>query len=326
MSAATRQPLAPLIDRLLEECNHAGINVVGQLPGDNQHFASWYRDTIVAMEAEVANQDGHPPMTPKDVALMCRCVLSAATLAEAIAIAADFCDIISPRGGRLSVSTNGQSARFTMDSMRTENNALTGLVDTVGLFAYLQLFSWLIARPLQLFQVSLACPKREEVAPLLGLFNTSVLTAAPVYSLEFDASQLRSINMRSPAELSSFLEGFPCHIYGTRSDTGIQEQVSSLIESAVYRHQEIPSLAELSSLLGLSQSTLRRRLREEQNSYRQIRENCLSRIAQELVVQGRWNNEHIAEQLGFSNTSAFRRAFGRWTGQTPSELLQQSKS
>lgn len=326
MSKPRSLPLAPLIERLLEECQRAGIAADSQLPGDSRHFTRWYRDTIVAMEAEVASHDGHPPMTPKDVELMCRSVLSASNLAEAIGIAADFCDMIAPRGGQLSLAVAGEWARFSMNSLRLETTPLTGLVDTVGLFAYQQLFSWLIGCPLKLQSVSLACTDREAVAPLLGLFNAPVLTAASVYALEFDAEQLLLGNVRSPAELGQFLEIFPCKIYGSRSATGIVEQVNSLMVGAIYQGQEIPSLKELAELLNLSQSTLRRRLQSEQSSYRKIREACLCRAAKELLSRGTWTIERLAEHLGFSDTSAFRRAFQRWTGQSPSASLRTPKS
>jgi len=318
-------PLEPLIECLLEECRRAGIDMDNPLPGDSRHFTSWYRDTIVAMETQVASDDGHPPMTTKDVELMCRSVLSATTLTEAIAIASDFCEIITPRGGQLSLTVNEGQARFSMNSLRVEKNPLTSLVDTVGLFAYLHLFGWLIGCPLKLQRVRLACPNREAVAPLLGLFKAPVLTAAQVYELEFDAAQLSQGNVRSPAELSQFLDSFPFQIYGSRSDIGVNEQVNSLIVGAIYQGQEIPTLNELAKLLNLSQSTLRRRLQAEQSSYRQIREACLCRAAQELLGRGNWSIERIAEHLGFSDTSAFRRAFQRWTGQSPSEFMRAAR-
>ena len=316
------QPLSPLVEQLVEVCEGEGIVLASALPSESVDFVSWYRSTIAAMAAEVASQEGHTPMPPGEVALLCRCVLSAANLVEAITIAKDFCNLIPSRGWKLSLVIDGDRARFIMNSTRGERNALSSLVDTVGLLAYLQLFSWIVGSPIKLHGVSLACQKREQVAPLLGLFNAPVLVAALVYSFEFDAALLQQANVRSPAELNAFLGTFPCNVYGARSNTGLLEQVTSLIEGAIYQAREMPTLGDLAQLLSLSQTTLRRRLREEHSCYRQIREDCLCRVASELVLHGDWSNDRIAEHLGFSGAAAFRRAFQRWTGLTPSEMRQ----
>ena len=61
-------------------------------PGD---FIALYRDAIERLEAQVARGDGHPPMRKREVDLMCRCLLSCATLADAIRCAREFGEMLT---------------------------------------------------------------------------------------------------------------------------------------------------------------------------------------------------------------------------------------
>jgi AraC-like DNA-binding protein len=77
-----------------------------------------------------------------------------------------------------------------------------------------------------------------------------------------------------------------------------------------------PTLADVAKELGLSPRTLRRRLAEAGTSYRQQLDDVLAARAIHLLSEGA-GSEHAAWTLGFSDASAFRRAFRRWTGRSP---------
>lgn len=72
--------------------------------------------------------------------------------------------------------------------------------------------------------------------------------------------------------------------------------------------------------LGISPRTLQRRLADAGVSFEDIRDAARRARALELVGQNRLPIPSIASQLGFSDPRAFRRAFRRWTGTTPSEI------
>lgn len=74
--------------------------------------------------------------------------------------------------------------------------------------------------------------------------------------------------------------------------------------------------------LDLPVRVLRRRLREEGTSHRQILDDLRCRLATRYLRDGRWSTEEVAFLTGFSATSAFIRAFRRWTGQTVAEYRQ----
>ncbi|HEX4341516.1 MAG TPA: AraC family transcriptional regulator [Polyangiaceae bacterium] len=69
--------------------------------------------------------------------------------------------------------------------------------------------------------------------------------------------------------------------------------------------------------LGLSARSLRRRLYDEGVSYNSIAEGALATLAKQLLADEARSIQETAYTMGFSDPSAFYRAFKRWTGTTP---------
>lgn len=82
-----------------------------------------------------------------------------------------------------------------------------------------------------------------------------------------------------------------------------------------------PTLEQLASQLFMSPSTLKRRLKEQNTTYQEIKAEERFLKAQEMLQQG-FQSESIAEQLGFSDASNFTKAFKKWSGMTPRAFRQ----
>ncbi|MDF3932908.1 AraC family transcriptional regulator [Pseudomonas citronellolis] len=74
---------------------------------------------------------------------------------------------------------------------------------------------------------------------------------------------------------------------------------------------------------GLSGRHLNRRLAEEGSSFKLLRERVLHGMA-EQQLRGPARVAEVAERLGFSDESAFAKAFRRWSGMTPGQFRQQA--
>ena len=81
-----------------------------------------------------------------------------------------------------------------------------------------------------------------------------------------------------------------------------------------------PSLESAADTLGMSGRTLRRRLSDEGSSYQTVLNEVRSQLAKELLRNGEKNITDIAFLLGFGDTSAFTKAFKKWTQMSPSEF------
>ena len=79
-----------------------------------------------------------------------------------------------------------------------------------------------------------------------------------------------------------------------------------------------PSSGVIAGMLSLSERTLRRRLSEEGHSYREILETVRRDLCDTYLQDRSISFAKIAEDLGYSEQSAFSRAFKQWFGCSPS--------
>ena len=97
----------------------------------------------------------------------------------------------------------------------------------------------------------------------------------------------------------------------------IQEQIVTLLKKY---QPEIPSQELVAERLNLSQSSLYRKLKDANTSYQKIIDDFRRQQALTYLNDTDLPIYTIAENLGFSDASNFRRAFKKWTGLTPKEL------
>ena len=80
------------------------------------------------------------------------------------------------------------------------------------------------------------------------------------------------------------------------------------------------TISKVARILGVSARTLQRKLNEEKVSFRGLHDRALRAEAERRILAGQSSYGEIAFALGFSQQSAFFRAFKRWTGMTPTDL------
>ncbi|MCO6493622.1 MAG: AraC family transcriptional regulator ligand-binding domain-containing protein [Phaeodactylibacter sp.] len=97
----------------------------------------------------------------------------------------------------------------------------------------------------------------------------------------------------------------------------IVSDVESLIKDAL--PSGIPSIIQIGEHMGMSSRTLTRRLSEDGITFRGLVRQTQERMAKGLLRNSSDTVSEIAFQTGFSEQSAFSRAFKRWTGQSPLE-------
>lgn len=79
----------------------------------------------------------------------------------------------------------------------------------------------------------------------------------------------------------------------------------------------IPSVEELAANFAMSPRSLQRRLQEEGVTYQQLADEIRKTLALHYLQSGSYPVKEISYMLGYNESSAFVRAFRRWTGTTP---------
>lgn len=99
------------------------------------------------------------------------------------------------------------------------------------------------------------------------------------------------------------------------SPNRVATDVEQLIKDAL--PSGIPSIHQISEHMGMSNRTLTRRLSENGLTFRHLIRKTQEELSQELLKHSTRSVAEIAFQTGFSEQSAFNRAFKRWTEQSP---------
>lgn len=86
-------------------------------------------------------------------------------------------------------------------------------------------------------------------------------------------------------------------------------------------HEGPLSMDQVAFKLGMSRQTLYRRLKNERVTYAQIHDELRQRMAIDYLSAQKVSVGEAAYLLGFSEASAFVRAFKRWTGASPTQWL-----
>lgn len=150
---------------------------------------------------------------------------------------------------------------------------------------------------------------------------------APV---RFDASEnaivfddLTELASRAPdPTLHKILERSALQLVREQSvDNALDRRLRSVIASELCHGR--PTASCLSARLGMSERTLRRRLAERSIRLSELVDEVRLGLAEQYLDSG-MPVVDAARRLGFSEPSAFYRAFRRWTGTTPSQRAERA--
>jgi len=140
--------------------------------------------------------------------------------------------------------------------------------------------------------------------------------------IHFDARMLDAPYLHANPELRALLERqADRQLASVAMPRSLSARVRALIVDAYGRGR--PSMPAIARLLGMSARSLRRRLDEEGHTYTDVAEQAMADVARRLLDDPATSIQAVADRLGFSEPSAFHRAFKRWTGQTPGQFRSQ---
>ncbi|WP_425092200.1 AraC family transcriptional regulator [Tropicimonas sp. S265A] len=98
-----------------------------------------------------------------------------------------------------------------------------------------------------------------------------------------------------------------------------EPSLEAMTKDAIARSlsEGLPKVADIARSLGMSARSFQRRLSEHGLSYQTLTETTRRELAEGLMKDEQYSLSEIAFLTGFSEQSAFTRAFKRWAGQTP---------
>ncbi|MFP3988626.1 AraC family transcriptional regulator [Streptomyces sp. E11-3] len=252
---------------------------------------------------------------PGTFAMMCRASYGCRDLGSAVERAVTFYGLF-PSGPDLTLERSADEAVFAVrgELAGDDDHFLAECVLTI----WHRLCSWLIGRRIPLRWATFAYPPPPHKGEYEELFGCRVRFGAPRTGAGFAPHWLDAPLVRDEDELERMLRRAPFDLLSRREyDTTVAEQVRRTLVRALGDSPRLPALGEIAARLAVSPATLRRRLAAESTSYQQLKDTVRRDAAIAGLAEGREPIAELAARLGFSEDTAFHRAFRRWTGTTP---------
>lgn len=172
--------------------------------------------------------------------------------------------------------------------------------------------------------IALRRPTPVDVVPYRQLFRCPVDFEAPVDTLDFEEAWLDHPLPAANPDLARHNDDAVRRYLAESSAGSLADRVRSLVLDRLVNGE--PSPDAIARALGLSLRSLQRRLRQTDTSYAKILAEARRDLACEHLREQRFSVTEIAFLLGFEDTSAFSRAFRRWTGVTPTAFRRSATS
>jgi AraC-like DNA-binding protein len=245
---------------------------------------------------------------------MCRLIIHAGTLGKALERGAQFYRLFGDDWS-MSVMRDTHEARLAVNIPKDRDP--DHFITEAMLMIWHGLASWLIERRIPLERVQFAYPEPKHLDEYDALFFAPVMKFNEARTeLTFAADYLDLPIRQSEASLDEFLKTAPAQLLVKfKNASSLTSRIRDLLKTHI--GEEMPTLNDVASRLYLSPQTLRRRLAAEGKSYQGVKDNLRRDAAIHLLLRPELSLEDVAQQVGFSETSTFHRAFKKWTGVTP---------
>lgn len=267
------------------------------------------------------------PVRPGTYAQAARAMLRGATLEHAVRFGlAHYRLHIDDFVARLQVSQGVASLRLFSRAPVAERMTFA---QATFVFQAFGLASWLIGQRLPVTGVDFISAAPSQAVETERLFVAPTRHLQAHTAMHFDAQVLRLPLVQDEHSLAFFLDEAPGNLLTRyRDDGSLREQIRQRLR----QHLRPPnadgaqSLESMATALNMTAPTLRRRLWQEGTSFQVIKDGLRRDAAIRELEGSALPLDHIAERLGFSETSAFHRAFKKWTGVAPGEYRQRHRA
>ena len=199
----------------------------------------------------------------------------------------------------------------------TAHGKMGALYDESGIVTFIEFARRLSGLYLSPQAIAFVNPPPDDPAPYISYFGCPVSWGQAETSLTISLKSLQLPLVRSDKKLLILMENnMDQALTALNSSTmDLGEAVRKVVANLA--HHGVPELPEVAYELRLAPRDLYRRLAAQGMTFRTLRQEAMRKLAEDLLARQDMNLEAVSRQLGYTQTSAFVRAFKGWTGFPP---------
>ena len=281
-----------------------------------KHYGALWRTIALALDDEFFGQDSRR-MKAGSFAMLCHSVVGCKTLGQALDRSLRFYALIlDDFSGTL--MRDGQEARIVLHEKVAGANLRVFAHELLLMLLY-GVSCWLVGRRIPILRAEFSYPEPLHSPEYRLMYCAELRFNRPNTVIAFEASYLDLSVVQNERSIKEFLRTAPESILvkyknGSSLSARVRRRLRQFLPG------EVPDFEGLADELNMTPATLRRRLREEGMSYQSIKDQLRRDLAISYLSHSRRSVMDIAVELGFSERSAFHRAFRKWTGASPGEF------
>jgi AraC-like DNA-binding protein len=280
-----------------------------------QHYGALWRLVALTLDDEFFGQDSRR-MKAGSFAMMCHAVLACKTLAQALDRSLRFYSLVLDDISGSLVRRGAEATLLLSDRSAAPQREFAHEVLLILLHG---VSCWLVGRRIPIQRAQFAYPEPAYSAEYCIMYSTNLEFRAPHTAMVFDASYLDLPIVQNERTVKEFLRIAPENIlvkYKNGSSLGarIRRRLRQSLPG------DLPEFEAVAREMSLTPATLRRRLHEDGTSFQAIKDQLRRDIAISHLSHSKRSTMDIGLELGFSERSAFHRAFKKWTGASPGEF------
>ena len=273
------------------------------------------------VEAEAARRNNLPEPYAHLQFLMWYVATTSRDLSNVIGCLQAFADMTGNAVG--AGMTHARGPRITLPLCRQGaiSDPVNLLADFFAAVTVSNMISWLIGERLSFGQFEMAYPARFQCYLPEHFVGGEIVWDQPRLAISFPQSLMYNPVVRNQADWIALQPAAPLLMDELRQLGPFAFAVSRIFDEALATTRPFPTEEAVATRLRCSTATLRRRLAEEGASLREIK--AVRRKEWAITLLRVLSIAEVTVRLGFSDETAFRRAFRQWTGQAPSSFRPQ---
>ncbi|NND68086.1 MAG: AraC family transcriptional regulator [Halioglobus sp.] len=278
-----------------------------------ERFADLQVSTMIAMDDESLGYASRP-LPVGCWSMMCHAVIGSETLGQALARYCRFFQLFRSNVALQMEEVEGSIAfRQVQDPVQPPADPY---LDELSFFNLHRFASWLVQEHLPMQKVELTHAPVAEPLDYRHMFLANPIEfEQPESRILFSWALMEKRVTQNETSLRHYLR-HPTLIMLTHSYAG-NSWTSNVRDIVRRRLREVPELNDVAATLDVHPQTLRRRLSSEGTTFKDIKNQVRRDTALHFLGKQGLSIEEIAHRAGFSESSAFIRAFKGWTGVTP---------